>query len=98
MYICGTKDSRFPTITCENFRLKRELQQSNAVVDAIGTLTENAKAAIRIAHMNDETAMVFVWSVDARRQWSHVSDAGTLREALEQCVKARDEFDKESGR
>ena len=147
MWICGTFDPDYPTLACENFRLKRELKQArleldrlstwkglmslldkhypadiavlsgesggpgprliaavrridelqvglaqaNAVLDAIETLTEKRSTAVTIAQAAAGRVEVYL----RNREWTCFLYGDTLCEALEACVKARDQFDNE---
>lgn len=72
----------------------RDLRQANAVIDAIGTLTENDRTLLTLAADFCGRAVELTVS-DGVRGWSYHKVASTLREALEACVAARDQYDKE---
>ena len=94
LWQCGTQDPGFPTRTCDNVRLKRELRQANAVIDAINTLTENRRTIVEICPSDFDTITVRI--KDNTRAWCGKAFGDTLREALEACVEARDQHDREA--
>ena len=96
LWICGTQDLNYPTIKCQNFRLKRELKQANAVSDAIATLIGNGTTSISIYKVTVQGGEIAVNIDDNTGPFSTTVHRDTLREALEACVKARNKHDKDS--
>jgi hypothetical protein len=80
------QDPDHPTLICQKIaQLQRELAQAYVVSDAINTLLENSPG-VTIGAIN---GMSQVYTLGT------YCEADTLREALEACVEARDQHDKE---
>lgn len=75
-------------------KVERELAQANAVIDAINTLTENGETTLEIE--THRSGRSHVTAHDRERDESPYGNGDTLREALEACVAARDQHDKEA--
>lgn len=97
---CGTQHESIQTRECRILQLERDLRQANAVIDAINTLTENRRTSIEIRPSDFDTITVRVkdnvrtWCGEA---WRGMAFGDTLREALERCIAARDQHDREAG-
>lgn len=85
--------------TWEILELQHKLKQANAVSDVIATLIGNGTTSISIHKVTVQGGEIAV-NIDDNNTgpFSTTVHRDTLREALEACVKARDEFDKEEGK
>jgi hypothetical protein len=70
---------------------KRELKQAYVVIDAINTLTTRDRSTVLLGFHG---GLAFVSLSEAG--WGIMTEADTLREALESCVAARNQHDKEA--
>ena len=75
-----------------------DLRQANAVIDAIETLLENGRATMSIGKSEAMGLVMVVVNVkDDNREWSGNVIGASLRDALVECLIARDQHDKEGG-
>lgn len=95
IYECGHRANRDQADSCRIPQLQRELKQANAVIDAINTLMENGRTEVMIGTYPHGRAFGLAVD-DAARKWHYYEEADTLRDALERCVTARDQQDREA--
>lgn len=94
MFECGQR-SYFSeqAASCRIPQLTRDLQQANAVIDAINTLLENG-GDVGILVLSSDDGISVTARVHGKDSSCHAHDV-TLREALAACVAARDQHDRE---
>lgn len=92
-WLCGTQDPDCPSEKCMDNVLRNDLAQANAVIDAINTLLENG-GDVGILVLSSDDGISVTARVHGKDSSCHAHDV-TLREALEACVAARDQHDKE---